>query len=236
MNPNSLRRSHLFATLSEEQLTAVTEGCRTLKLSDGQLLFEAGQPAGRFYFVESGQIKLYRLSPDGAEKVIDIVSPGSTFAEALMFLDHPVYPVSASALHGAKVVSFDNRRFLTMLEKSVETCFKIMGTMSQRLRGLIKEIDDLTLQSATTRLCSMLWGQVERSGNPNVELKVPKGVLASRLSIKPETFSRILHNLTDQGVIEVKGAKIRVMDMKKLQGLAHTDSLIGLSDRLCCHN
>ncbi len=230
MNQDTLRQSHLFATLSEEQLTAVTEGCRGFKLSDNQLLFEAGQPAARFYFVESGQIKLYRLSPDGAEKVIDIVSAGNTFAEALMFLDHPAYPVSAAALHGAQVVSFDNRRFLDMLRKSVGTCFQIMGIMSQRLRRLIKEIDDLTLQSATTRLCSMLWGHVERNGDPNVDLNVPKGVLASRLSIKPETFSRILKNLSLQGIIEVKGAKIQIRDMKQLQGLAHTESLVGLID------
>jgi CRP-like cAMP-binding protein len=119
---------------------------------------------------------------------------------------------------------------LTVLEGSVETCFKIMGAMSQRLRGLIKEIDDLTLQSATTRLCAMLWRQAGESGDSDIELTAPKGVLASRLSIKPETFSRILHNLADMQLLEVKGAHIRIKDIAQLQQLAQPASLVGLTD------
>lgn len=230
MNPDSLRLSHLFATLSPDQLLAVTRGSRPIDLGESQMLFEAGDRAERFYFVESGQIKLYRLSPDGAEKVIDLVSPGNTFAEALMFLDHPIYPVSAAALHEARVISFDSRHFLEVLRGSVETCFKIMGTMSQRLRGLIKEIDDLTLQTATTRLCGMLWRKLEKDGSPDVDLNVPKGVLASRLSIKPETFSRILHNLSAKNLIEVQGSHIRINDVEQLRELAQLESLVGLVD------
>ncbi len=230
MNPEVFRISHLFSTLSDDQLSAVIQGSRTLDLSEGQMLFEAGDKAERFYFVESGQVKLYRLSPEGAEKVIEIIMPGNTFAEALMFLEHPVYPVSAAALHEARIVSFDSRIFLQMLRGSVDTCFRIMGSMSQRLRGLIKEIDDLTLQSATTRLCAMLWRQLRENGSPDIELKAPKGVLASRLSIKPETFSRILHNLSDRQVLEVKGSRIDIKDSTQLRELAQPASLVGLTD------
>lgn len=230
MSPQLLRISHLFATLSDDQLIAVTQGSRPIELHDSQMLFEAGDRAERFYFVEAGQIKLYRLSPDGAEKVIELVRPGNTFAEALMFLDQPVYPVSAAALHSARVISFENRQFREVLHGSVDTCFKIMGTMSQRLRGLIKEIDDLTLQTATTRLCGMLWRQTEKDGKPDIDLNVPKGVLASRLSIKPETFSRILHNLSDKGLLEVKGSRIRIKNLDQLRELAQLESLVGLVD------
>jgi len=92
-----LRRSHLFFTLDMSQLAAVREGSRLLSLEDGQSLFETGDRATRFYFVDSGLVKLYRLSPEGAEKIIDIIQSGNTFAEALMFLEHPTYPVSAAA-------------------------------------------------------------------------------------------------------------------------------------------
>jgi CRP-like cAMP-binding protein len=230
VNSQLLRSSHLFATLSDAQLEAAVFSGRTLSLADGQMLFETGDQAERFYFVQSGKIKLYRLSPDGAEKVIEIVQPGHTFAEALMFLNQPVYPVSATALQGAQVFSIDNRHFKEVLRDSVDSCFKIMGTMSQRLRGLIKEIDHLTLQTASTRLCSMLWRQVETSGSDVVDLSIPKGVLASRLSIKPETFSRILHNLSDQGLLEVKGSKIRVLQIDVLRALAQPESIVGLVD------
>jgi len=228
--PIDLRRSHLFSTLNPSQLATVLEGSRVLSLGDGQSLFETGDRATRFYFLESGLIKLSRLSPEGAEKIIDIIQSGSTFAEALMFLDYPTYPVSAAAIGPTRVVSFDNNRFLELLRGSVDTCFRIMGVMSQRLRGLIKEIDDLTLQSATTRLCGMLRLQMERSGGRRIALQAPKGVLASRLSIKPETFSRILSNLSAQGIISVQGAQIEILDPCSLTELAHLESQVGLQD------
>jgi CRP-like cAMP-binding protein len=226
--PIDLRSVHLFSTLSEDQLARVVESSHTLSLRDGQPLFETGDGAGRFFLVVRGQIKLFRLSSEGNEKIIDIIQPGHTFAEALMFLDQPAYPVSAAALGDAQVVSFDNRRFLDLLRESVETCFRVLGTMSQRLRGLIKEIDDLTLQSATSRISAMLLRHLERAGAAEFALHAPKGVLASRLSVKPETFSRILNNLSAQGVIRVKGNRIAVLDTDALRDLAHLESLIGL--------
>ncbi len=223
-----LRKSHLFNSLNDRQLRQIQESSHTLNLQDGESLFETGDRAERFFLVLSGQIKLFRLSAEGNEKIIDIIQPGNTFAEALMFLEQPAYPVSATALGRVRILSLDNRQFLQVLRGSVDTCFRVMGTMSQRLRGLIKEIDDLTLQSATCRICSMLLRHMHREGREEFTLHAPKGVLASRLSVKPETFSRILHNLSDQQVISVRGNRVKVLNPAELRELAHVESLIGL--------
>ncbi|MGQ9659954.1 MAG: Crp/Fnr family transcriptional regulator [Thermochromatium sp.] len=108
-----------------------------------QLLFSQGDPASRFYLLLSGQMRLFRLSPEGAEKVIEIVSPGQTFAEALMFLNAPRYPVCAAALADSELIAIDSSDFAAMLRESVDTCFVLLGALSQRLRGLIGEIDAL---------------------------------------------------------------------------------------------
>lgn len=225
-----IRIAPLFSSLSDDHLAKVLETSHTLNLEDAQPLFETGDPAERFFLVVRGQIKLFRLSAEGNEKIIDIIQPGNTFAEALMFLEQPAYPVSAMALGGAQVVSFDNQRFLGVLRGSVDTCFRVLGTMSQRLRGLIKEIDDLTLQSATSRVCSMLLRHMQRANSEQFTLHAPKGALASRLSVKPETFSRILGNLSNKGIIQVKSNRVKVLDIGKLQELAHLESMIGLEE------
>ncbi len=223
-----LRQSHLFRCLDDKQLRQIQEGSHLIKLREGEALFETGDSAERFFLVLSGQIKLYRLSAEGNEKTIEIIRPGQSFAEALMFLKQPAYPVSASALGDSQLLSFDNRRFLEILRGSMDTCFRVMGSMSQRLRGLIKEIDDLTLQNATSRVSALLLQHLHREGGYEFNLQAPKGVLASRLSVKPETFSRILHNLSDRDIISVKGKQIRVLAPDKLRELAHVESLIGL--------
>ena len=125
-------------------------------------------------------------------------------------------------------MSFDNNRFLDILSKSYETCFRIMGTMSQRLRGLIKEIDELTLQSATTRMCSMLLRNMQASGKQQFKLPAAKGILAARLSMKPETFSRIFHTLSTKKIIKVTGNEVNVLDPEQLRLLDHTESIVGL--------
>ena len=84
-------------------------------------------------------MKLYRTSPHGDEKVIEIVSAGQTFAEAIMFMDRKTYPVSAEALMDTEVIGFDSKVFTELLRESVDTCFRVMGEMSVWLRRHLHE-------------------------------------------------------------------------------------------------
>ncbi len=106
--------------------------------------------------------------------------------------------------------------------------------MNQRLRGLIKEIDDLTLQSATTRMCAMLLRRMDDVGSDKFTLPSAKGILAARLSMKPETLSRILQNLSTKHVLKSKGNEIVITDTKMLRSLAHLESIYGLEPELPC--
>ncbi|WP_316364246.1 Crp/Fnr family transcriptional regulator [Candidatus Thiodiazotropha sp. CDECU1] len=229
-----IRMAHLFSALNDDHVRQVMESSHTGTFKDGESLFETGDEANRFFLVIGGQIKLFRVSSNGDQKIIDIIQPGNTFAEALMFMEHPIYPVSAEALGPAKVISFDNQRFLQILSQSIDVCFRIMGTMSQRLRSLIKEIDDLTLQSATTRLCAMLLRRMDDVGQDHFTLPAAKGVLAARLSMKPETFSRILQNLATKNIINTKSNEIQVLDENLLRSLAHLESIFGLEPENPC--
>ena len=214
-----LRKAPLLSGLSTGQLERVAGHAVAIHLDEGQWLFRQGDPSRRFYFVQRGQLRLFRLSLDGVEKVIEIVSPGQTFAEALMFLKAPRYPVCAAALEPTELIGIEAAAFAAMLRESVDTCFVIMGALSRRLRGLIAEIDNLTLHSATSRVARYLLAQVS-ADRPEFVLEVPKGVLASRLSIQPETFSRVIRQLTQEGVVAVQGAQVTVTDRAALSDLA----------------
>lgn len=209
----------MFARLSEAQLERVAKHAVRVHLDEGEMLFQQNDPADRFYMVLRGQVKLYRLGPSGNEKVIEIVTPYSTFAEALMFLDRPVYPVGAQALQAAEIISIDNADFARMLRESVDTCFMLLGEMSQRLRGLIREIDDLSLSSATCRVAGYLLAK-STPEHATFNLEVPKQTLASRLSVQPETFSRIIRNLSNEGVLAVRGSRVEISDRRRLEQIA----------------
>jgi CRP-like cAMP-binding protein len=113
----------------------------------------------------------------------------------------------------------DAHSFATMLRESVDTCFLLLGDLSQRLRGLIKEVDDLSLQSGTCRVAAYLLKMTPRESEA-FELDIPKGVMASRLSVKPETFSRIIRSLQEQGILTVNRNLVTIHDLSALEATA----------------
>jgi CRP-like cAMP-binding protein len=215
-----LKQQLLFSRLDERQFTRVARTAVRVELDEGELLFSQGEPATRFYVVVSGQIKLSRVSPSGGEKIIEIIHAGHSFAEALMFLDRPAYPVGATALQPSILISVDSSNYAAVLRESPDTCFLIMGDMSQRLRGLVQEIDDLTLQSAGARVAGYLLHHAGGNG-ADLVLDAPKQVLAARLSITPETFSRVLRRLSNRGVIAVERDLVHIRDRAKLSEAAN---------------
>jgi CRP/FNR family transcriptional regulator, dissimilatory nitrate respiration regulator len=216
---HELRKTYLFAGLDDAQLARVVQGMRVQRLEKGERVFDHGQPARRFFLLRSGQVKLFRLSAEGAEKIIEVVRPGGTFAEAVMFMEGKCYPVSAEALEAGELLSFDNNTFLELLRESVETSFRLMAGMSQRLHARLNEIDNLCLHNATFRLVAYLLQQVPAGTQEasQVLLTIPKGVIASHLSIQRETFSRILARLRAQNLVEVQGNAIILRDIPALQ-------------------
>jgi CRP-like cAMP-binding protein len=219
-----LRRAYLFAELSESHVARLLEDTRELKLQPGETLFRHGEPAGHFYFLRQGLVKLFRLSPEGDEKIIEIIRPGETFAEAVMFMGTKGrYPVNAEAVSEARLLAFSQSRFLGMLREMPEASFSLLASMSRRLHMLVNQIESLTLQNATYRLVTYLLEQLPGGSAtaPEIQLSVPKSVIAARLAIQPETLSRILARLRQGGLVEVHGAHIAVRDVQALRKLVH---------------
>ena len=216
-----LKRIYLFDSLSDKQLERILHTMTLVRLGPKQSLFSFQQPAERFYLVRSGQMKLFRVSPDGDEKVIEVIHAGRTFAEAIMFMERHVYPVNAEAIEPTELYSFDMNAFMDLLKESPQTCFRLMASMSQRLHGLVEEINSLTLQNATYRLVNYLLQQLPEGAvkAPAIHLDTPKSVIASRLSIQPETLSRILSRLAGKGLLSVSGSNLTLHDVDGLRGL-----------------
>jgi CRP-like cAMP-binding protein len=224
-NIQDLNQIYLFAELDEQQLEQIKKDVRLIQLDGKEFLFKHGQPAKRFFLLKEGHVKLLRSSLGGDEKVFEVISPGQTFAEAMVFTPDSTYPVTAQAISKCSLLSFEGRSFTNILKESPNTCFRLMSHMSQRLHMWINEIDHLTLQSATYRLINYLLYQVPDGHNSyKIEFLIPKHVIASRLSIQPETFSRILNNLSKAELIIVDARTIHIdnVDRLRLYSLGNT--------------
>ena len=215
---SSILRHPFFKNLSvADQERLITQSHEQQCLA-GELLIRQGQPAERFFLVLQGRVKLYRISADGQEKVVEIIQAGQTFAEAVMFMQRSEYPVCAETLEAVQLVSFPNRLMLTLLQESPQACLHLLGHMSMRLHQRLGELETLTLQNATQRFALYLIQQLDDRSQETVdiELPLPKRLIAARLSMQPETLSRIMARLNQDGLIEMSGRNIHIPSIERL--------------------
>lgn len=219
MDDNELRRLPLLSELDDAQLARMRDTRQSVKLAAGETLFHMGDTSRHFYFVDQGAVKLFRVSPNGQEKILEIIRTGQMFAEAVMFFAKPLFPVNAEALEGTTLTAFDSSSFMSILHDSPETSIRLLGTLSMRLHHRVNEIDALSLQNSTLRVVNFLLNRLSENdgATPTIELEAAKKVIAARLSIQPETFSRVLHTLADAGAIVVDGRKVVVKDINVLR-------------------
>ncbi len=216
-----MRECVLLQSMDAEQFEQVAETAHAKKLQRGAVLFEQGSALTDIYLLVSGGIKLQRLAPNGDEKVLEIIRPGQTFAEAVLFSGGSKYPVSAISVSPSVVVGIQAESYLKLINSSNALCINLLSKLSQRLHWMVNEVDRLTLHSANYRLVSYLLSHIpeDQHDSAGLVLVAPKHVVASRLSIKPETLSRTLKALSKQGLIRLEGSSIELVDVEKLREL-----------------
>jgi CRP-like cAMP-binding protein len=216
-----VRAHHLFAGLAPPQLQRLLGSAQVEEAAAGQVLFDRGQPARHFFIVVEGHVNLVLYSKTGEEKIVDMLGPGQSFAEAVMFMASPFYPVSAVAAAPSRIARFSSAEYVAMLRESPETCLRLLGNLSQRLHMRIREIEYLTLESATHRFVRFLENRLPPGvdGPAEVQLQESRQEIASHLSMKPETLSRILRTLADRGAIEVHGRNLVVPSRAQLKSI-----------------
>jgi CRP/FNR family transcriptional regulator, dissimilatory nitrate respiration regulator len=218
--PRYLAMQPLFQEMDAAELERLARGCTLRRLARGDMVFRVGEPCDAFHVTVTGQIKLFVISPAGAEKVIEIVGPGQSFAEALMFTSRP-YILNAQALTDSLVLSIGKAAVVGEIEHDARFAMRMLAGISRRLHGLVHDVESYALHSGLQRVIGyLLRDQTAEdcvSGDViTVSLPVSKATIASRLSLTPEYFSRVLHELEATGLIEIDKRDIRILDVNRL--------------------
>ena len=210
----------LFSDLSNEERARLSEGCQLKRFARGEMVFRTGDPCDAFYVVVVGQVKLFMLAPSGQEKVIEIVGPGQSFAEAMVFLDIPCL-VNVQALADSLLLSVGKQAVFTEIAQDHHFSLRMLAGMSRRLHGLVHDVQAYALSSGMQRLIGYLLRDIEQDAQSNqgpvtISLPVTKATIASRLSLTPEYLSKVLRELETEGLIQVDKREIRILDVRRL--------------------
>ncbi len=214
-----LKNLPLFRGLSADEVGRIAAATSQMRAAAGTILFRKGDVCSGFHVIVYGQVKLAFGASDGSEKVVEILGPGQSFGEAVMFLERP-YVVFAETLADSLLLHVGKAAIVQELEHSQDFARRMLGGLAQRLHHIVGDLEGYSLKSGTQRVIGYLLREVDNAqGGRSAEVTLPatKSVIASRLSITREHFSRILHELSDLGLIKVSGRTIRFLDLQRLR-------------------
>jgi len=210
----------LFKDLSGAELDCIASGTRELHVARGEVLFHKGDPCEGFHLVVYGQVKLAFTSPNGVEKVVELMGPGQSFGEAVMFMERP-YPVYSQALADSMLLYITKTVVFEEIERNATFARRMIGGLSRRLHGLVSDLESYTLYSGMQRVIGYLLREEPGKNNHaapfSIALPSSKLVIASRLNLTPEHFSRILHDLCEAGLIRIERREITILDVEGLR-------------------
>jgi CRP-like cAMP-binding protein len=204
----------MFSMMSAGEIERIAAHTLPSRYAKGEAVFHAGDPCTGFWLVVYGQVKLGFHSPSGGEKVVEIMGPGQSFGEALMFLEKP-YIVFAKALADTLLLHVARHCVFSEIERDPAFARKMLSGLSRRLHGLVMDVEAYSLRSSAERVIGYLLR--DEDAPAEVELSAGKSVVASRLNMTPEHFSRVLHDLSAAGLIEVDGKRVRILDADGLR-------------------
>lgn len=220
---NLLANQSLFRHISTFELESLQREVCKLELGKGLSLFRKGDHADASFILVYGLVKLGIPSSHGSDKVLELIRPGQSLGEAMLFLDEP-YPFYAEALENSLLLKIPKMALLRLLDSSPVIARQMMAGLSYRLLGFIRNVERYSLQNATQRVIDYLLQTSAMQSTNDVRLELKKNLVASLLNLTPETLSRVLHQLMDEKMIRVCGSTIHIIaptdTLKSYQGNA----------------
>ncbi len=203
----------IFNHLDHEQLDEIMEMVQSVSYKRGEIIYRAGDPSDSLYIVHKGKIRMYRLSESGKEQLVRILLPGYFTGELALFKEslHEAY---AEAMEETQVCTIKRSDLQTLLLKYPSISLKILTEFSNRLEQSEKQTTRFATENVETRLALFLAECMDHQLSNEIVLPMSKKDLASYLGTTPETISRKLATLEEQGYIKQKAhKKIEIVDV-----------------------
>lgn len=219
--PEDLGGQPLFAGLADANLARIAAAGSISDVRRGERILSRGDYLDGLYMLMSGSLKLYMLSCSGDERVLRVLAPGDSFGEAIMFNRMPS-PVFVESLASARLAFFPREVITDVLTRAPDFTDTMLRSMSNLMHQLIQDLETCCLHNALQRTVNYLLRMADAASPPHVEIQLPasKAVVASTLNMSAETFSRELHRLQDEGLIEINRRVVYLRDRDGLIALA----------------
>ncbi len=215
--PALLAAAPVFRGLNASDIAQLAQACILHKLAKDTPVFRRGDPARSFYVIASGWIKLSRETQEGDEVVLGLLTRPDTFGEIALFSGE-AQAFTAQVVEDAQILAIPAATLKDIARQNPQILISLTQAMSQQMKGLLLENEHLSVMSAPQRVGCLLLQLITAPDQPGthiIHLPYEKSLAASRLGMKPETFSRALAQLKGVG-ISVNGNTVQVNNLNDL--------------------
>jgi CRP-like cAMP-binding protein len=209
----------MFSALDEVAIRNLLGSCQELSFRKGAQIFLPIQKAEKFFVVTSGRVKIFKLSPKGDEQILHLYGPGETFGEAAMWMGIN-YPAHAEAVTDVTLLAIGRESLKKAITDNAELAMGMLAGLSTKLREFNRLVEQLSLKEVPARLAQVLLSVSGQESSRTFRLPQTKRQLAAQIGTVPETLSRALGKLRNDGLIGMRGSKITILNPEALENLA----------------
>ena len=219
-----LQRIGMFRRLSAEDRAALAAVCEVELYERGKEIFAEGDASDNFFFVVTGRIKVYKLTPAGKQVILEIMGVGDPFGAVATFEGSP-FPATAVALSDTVCLRIPRQRFFELLEQSSTLVRGLLVGLTHRLIELTKRIAELSGGKVEPRLARLFLKLADEQGVADgAHVKIPMALsrqeLADLAGTTIETCIRIMSRWGKEGLVRTEGDGFTVLDREVLELLA----------------
>lgn len=211
-----------FDGLPEVDLARLERGCHLVHYKKGEVIYGKGEAVEHVSVMLDGRFKVVLPLSAGSEKVVAIARQGDSFGEAEILMGYPS-PVTLVAMKDSRVLAIERSALLDELERNPRLGCVVLRGISRQLHDHLRCMEVSQLRSSIDRVLLYLRNHALRGLHADLEFELPalKAEIAAELSMTPETFSRALHGLEREGALQLRGRKVRILDMSRLGSTSH---------------
>ncbi len=216
-----LAQHFLLATLDANALDTLLAVASERSFTNGQVIFQKGDPGTSMMAVLSGRVRISAYSEDGREIILNMVDPGQLFGE-IALLDGKDRSADATAMGKTELLILDRRDFLPFLEKNPKSAVKLIEVLCSRLRRTSEMVESIAFLDFAARLARLLVQMAEHYGKDTeagllIDIRISQADLGNLIASTRESVNRQLSAWTQDGVIAVEQGKITILDQETLE-------------------
>ncbi|MDI6728092.1 MAG: Crp/Fnr family transcriptional regulator [Thermodesulfovibrionales bacterium] len=220
-----LKRIPIFSALNDEELKEIQSYLSKENFKKKQEIFSEGDPSDWFYILINGKVKITKMSVDGREIIIELISPPDFFGGFAVLKGFP-YPANAVAMEDSNVIKISRHNLLKIIDRFPNVMYDMAANLGDRIREFHDTLKNIALERVESRIAALLLKLADKTGEKKdktilINMRLTKQDIAEMVGTTVETTIRVMSKFKKSGFIDDKDGKVLIKDINALESIVY---------------